>query len=88
MSEIEIPYGAYWSTPFARWQGSLSHLHSLKFAAHVAKDALTRRKIAPENFDYAALGMSVPQKGSFYGLPWLAGEMGVPHLAGPTISQA
>jgi hypothetical protein len=32
---VEIPYGGYWSTPFARWQGSLSHLHSLRFAAHV-----------------------------------------------------
>ena len=29
----QIPYGAYWSTPFAKWQGSLSHLHSVKFAA-------------------------------------------------------
>ena len=25
----QIPYGAYWSTPFAKWQGSLAHLHSL-----------------------------------------------------------
>ena len=37
MHGIAIPYGAYWSTPFARWQGSLAHLHSLTFAAHVAK---------------------------------------------------
>ena len=36
----EIPYGAYWSTPFARWQGSLAHLHSVEFAAHVAKAEL------------------------------------------------
>ena len=35
--KAEIPYGAYWSTPFARWQGSLAHLHSLEFAAFVAK---------------------------------------------------
>lgn len=88
MSLIEIPYGAYWSTPFARWQGSLAHLHSLKFAAHVARDALARRNIDANVFDYAALGMSVPQRGSFYGLPWLTGEMGLPHIAGPTISQA
>ena len=38
--EIAIPYGAYWSTPFARWQGSLSHLNSVQFAAHVAKTAM------------------------------------------------
>ena len=39
----EIPYGAYWSTPFARWQGSLAHLHSVEFAAHVVARELARR---------------------------------------------
>jgi len=88
MSAIAIPYGAYWSTPFARWQGSLAHLHSLTFAAHVAKGALARRDIAPSAFDHAVLGLTVPQRGSFYGLPWLMGEIGAAGVAGPTISQA
>ena len=35
--KAEIPYGAYWSTPFARWQGSFANLHSIEFAAHVAR---------------------------------------------------
>ena len=26
MKAICIPYGGYWSTPFAKWQGSLAHL--------------------------------------------------------------
>ena len=38
-----IPYGAYWSSPFARWQGSLSPLHSLKFAAWLAQRELAAR---------------------------------------------
>ncbi|MEO7338731.1 MAG: thiolase family protein [Caldimonas sp.] len=88
MNDIAIPYGAYWSTPFARWQGSLAHLHSLRFAAHVARDALRRRAIDPQVFDHAVLGMTVPQRGSFYGLPWLMGEIGAPGVAGPTVSQA
>lgn len=88
MKEISIPYGAYWSTPFTRWQGSFAHLHSLKFAAHVAKGALQRRGLGVETFDHAALGMSVPQRGAFYGLPWLMAELGAEHVAGPTISQA
>ena len=88
MVVIAIPYGAYWSTPFARWQGSLAHLHSMTFAAHVAKDALRRRSIDPTVFDHAVLGLTVPQRGSFYGLPWLMGEIGAPSVAGPTISQA
>ncbi|WP_173862493.1 MULTISPECIES: thiolase family protein [unclassified Pusillimonas] len=88
MTEIAIPYGAYWSTPFARWQGSLAHLHSLKFAAHVAKGALARRKIDTSAIEHAALGLSVPQRGAFYGLPWLMADLGAGHVAGPTISQA
>ncbi|WP_397475883.1 thiolase family protein [Pusillimonas sp.] len=88
MTEIAIPYGAYWSTPFVRWQGSFAHLHSLKFAAHVARDALQRRNLSVSMFDHAALGMSVPQKGAFYGLPWLAAQLGSESLTGPTISQA
>ena len=88
MTGIAIPYGAYWSTPFARWQGSLAHLHSLTFAAHVAKGALARREIPASAFDHAVLGLTVPQRGSFYGLPWLMGEIGAAGVAGPTISQA
>jgi acetyl-CoA acetyltransferase family protein len=85
---IAIPYGCYWSTPFARWQGSFAHLHSLQFAAWVAKQALARRSIDASAFDHAALGMTVPQRGSFYGLPWLMGQIGATAVAGPTINQA
>jgi acetyl-CoA acyltransferase len=88
MTDIAIPYGAYWSTPFARWQGALSHLHSLRFAAHVARRELDRRSIAPEAFDHGVLGCTVPQRGAFYGMPWVMGMIGAPGVAGPTISQA
>ena len=88
MSKTFIPYGAYWCTPFAKWQGSLSHLHSVEFAAHVSKQALDRKSVPLDVFDYGVFGMTVPQQGSFYGLPWLAGMMGADHIGGPTISQA
>ena len=42
--KAEIPYGAYWSTPFARWQGSFANLHSVEFAAHVARAELAKRQ--------------------------------------------
>jgi acetyl-CoA acetyltransferase len=86
--KAEIPYGAYWSTPFARWQGSFANLHSIEFAAHVAKAELAKRKIDPKAFDYGVLGFSVPQKHSFYGLPWLAGLIGAGQAGGPTLMQA
>ena len=56
----EIPYGAYWSTPFARWQGGLAHLHSVEFAARVVTRELAHRGIAPERIDFGVLGISVP----------------------------
>jgi acetyl-CoA acetyltransferase len=84
----EIPYGAYWSTPFAKWQGSFAHLHSIEFGAHVAKAELARRDIAPAAFDFGVLGTTVPQKSAFHGLPWFMGMIGAAKVGGPTINQA
>ena len=67
---VEIPYGAYWSTPFAKWQGSLQHLHAMKFAAHVAKTWLAEREIDAKGFDTGVFGMTNLQYQSFYGAPW------------------
>lgn len=86
--KAEIPYGAYWSTPFVRWQGSFAHLHSVQFAAHVARNELAKRKIRPEVFDYGVLGITIPQQHAFYGFPWLAGLVGAKNVGGPTIMQA
>ena len=88
MRDAVLPYGAWWSTPFARWQGSLAHLHSLTFAAHVARRALAKRAIDAQALDHGVLGMTVPQRGAFYGVPWLMGEIGAGAVAGPTIGQA
>lgn len=86
--KAEIPYGAYWSTPFARWQGAFSNLHSVEFAAHVTKAELAKRRIPVETIDHGVMGISVPQKHSFYGMPWLAGMAGLGDVGGPTIMQA
>ena len=84
----EIPYGGYWCTPFAKWQGSFANLHSIKFAAHVAKAELAKRDIPGDMFDYGVLGLTVPQHHSFYGLPWLMGMIGAGQAGGPTVMQA
>jgi acetyl-CoA acetyltransferase family protein len=86
--KAEIPYGAYWSTPFARWQGAFSNLHAIQFAAYVTKAELARRRIPADAIDHGVMGISVPQKQSFYGLPWLAGMAGLGDVGGPTIMQA
>jgi acetyl-CoA acetyltransferase family protein len=86
--EAYIPYGGYWSTPFCRWQGSFANLHSIEFAAEIAKRALDERKISPQEFDGIILGMTVPQKSNFYGAPWLAGMIGAVGITGPMVAQA
>ncbi|NIB43459.1 thiolase family protein [Pseudomaricurvus alkylphenolicus] len=84
----EIPYGAYWSTPFTKWQGSLAHCHSIELAAHVAKLELEKRNILPADFDHGVLGTTVPQKSVFYGTPWLMSMLGANQATGPMIGQA
>jgi acetyl-CoA acetyltransferase family protein len=86
--KAEIPYGFYWSTPFARWQGAFANLNSVEFAAQVVRRELARRDLPAKSFDHGVLGISVPQKHSFYGLPWLAGLAGLGHIGGPTLMQA
>ena len=88
MIDAFIPYGAYWSTPFTRWQGSFAHLNAVEFAAWTAKRELAARGIDPAVFDFGVLGTTVPQRHSFYGAPWLLGMIGAEHVGGPTIAQA
>ena len=83
-----IPHGGYWSTPFSRWQGSFAHLNAISFAAQMAVRALQEREIGPDAFDCLYLGLTVPQKHSFYGGPWLAGLIGAETITGPIFSQA
>jgi acetyl-CoA acetyltransferase len=83
-----IPYGGYWSTPFCRWQGSFAHLNAIPFAAEIATRALKERNISPQVFDGLYLGITVPQKHTFYGGPWLAASIGVDTITGPMIGQA
>ena len=83
-----VPYRGYWSTPFSRWQGSFAHLNAIPFAAEITVRALQEREIEPEVFDSLYLGLTVPQKHSFYGGPWLAGLIGAEAATGPIISQA
>ena len=88
LSNTFIPYGAYWSSPFCRWQGALANENSVVLAANTARRFFEQAKGSPEDLDSLIFGFSVPQKHSFYGAPWVAGMMGIPGITGPTISQA
>src|ERR1019366_9141043 len=88
MAHAFIPYGLYWSTPFAKWQGSIAHLNSLRLAANIGKQALESKHFPMERIDLGILGHTNPQHGSFYGLPYVTGMMGLENVAGPTVQQA
>jgi acetyl-CoA acetyltransferase len=88
LEDVRIPYGAYWSTPFARWQGSFANLHSLRFVAETATQFLKSKDISPEWIDHAVVGITVPQEKSFWGVPWVMSRIGNDATGGPTISQA
>jgi acetyl-CoA acetyltransferase len=83
-----IPYGAYWSTPFSKWQGSFAHLNAITFAADAARQALAQRKIDAAALNGVVLGMTVLQKHQLYGGPWLAALIGAEGATGTMVAQA
>jgi len=87
-SDVRIPYGAYWSTPFARWQMSFADLHSLKFAALTGAKVARQKNWEIDTIDHAVLGFTVPQEKCFWGVPWVMSMMGLPAVSGPAIAQA
>lgn len=83
-----LPLHWIWSSPFARWQGSLADTSSLDLAAAVTADALAQRQLDPADIQGLVVGLTIPQAHSFYAAPWLASRLGMPGLTGPHISQA
>ena len=83
-----IPAGAAWTSPFSKWQGSMSTLHPLRLAADVTGRGLERAGISPSDLDSLVLGWTIPARRIFYGAPWIAGLIGAPDISGPMIAQA
>lgn len=86
--DVAIPAGMAWSSPFARWQGSLAEVPSLDLAADVTARALAERHVEPEQVDGLVLGWTIPQPDIFYGAPTLAARLGAGAVTGPMIAQA
>ncbi len=85
---VAIPAGLAWSSPFAKWQGTLANVNSLDLAAAVTTKALSERGFAVEDLDGIVLGWTIPQQEAFYGAPTLAVRIGADGLTGPMVSQA
>ncbi len=85
---VFVPYAGYWSSPFIRWQGNFSSLNAIPFAAEMTIRALEDRNISTDSFDSVYLGITIPQKHSFYGSTWFAGLIGASNITGSMIAQA
>ena len=88
LSKAYIPYKGYYSSPFARWQGSMANEHSIVLAAETSKRWLAEKQWDPMMFDYLFLGMTIGQPQWFYGSPWSAALIGAVSTPGMLISQA
>lgn len=84
-----IPYGGYYTTPFAKWQGSFQHENSIELGAKNSKKWFDSKDLNPnEELDYVYLGVTVGQKSVFYGASWAANMMGAPDIPGQTLMHA
>ncbi len=83
-----IPYRGYYSSPFARWQGSLQNEHSVELGAATAKRWLAEKGYDAKMFDYLFLGKTIGQLHTFYAAPWAAALIGATEIPGCHISQA
>ncbi len=61
-----IPYGGYYSSPFARWNGSLKAENSVVLGAATAKRWFAEKQIDPTILDYMYYGITTAQPLSFY----------------------
>ena len=83
-----IPYRGYYSTPFVRWQGSLSNENSIILGAETSKRFIESKGWDPKTIDYVMVGSTVYQPNWFYGGPWAAAMLGAVNSPGVLITQA
>jgi acetyl-CoA acetyltransferase len=88
LTKAYIPYGGYYSSPFARWQGSFANDNAIVLGAETAKRWLSEKNWDPGMLDYLYLGTTVGQHYLFYGSTWAAHLMGAGHMPGVTLMQA
>jgi acetyl-CoA acetyltransferase len=88
LKKAYIPYGGYYSTPFARWQGSLANENSIVLGADTSRRFFETKKWDPQSFDYVLVGSTVYQKQWFYSGPWASAMMGATGAPGVLVSQA
>ena len=87
LNKAYIPYGGYYCSPFAKWQGSFANENSIILGAETAKRWLASKGWDASIFDYTYHGITVAQNRCFYGSTWANALMGA-EVPGVTIMQA
>jgi acetyl-CoA acyltransferase len=88
LTKAFIPYRGYYSTPFARWQGTLANENSIALGAATSKRFFQSKQWDPKTIEYVLVGSTVYQKQWFYSGPWAAAMMGAENSPGILHSQA
>lgn len=88
LTKAFIPYKGYYSTPFARWQGTLANENSIVLGANTSKRFFESKQWDPKSIEYVMVGSTVYQKQWFYSGPWAAAVMGAENSPGVLVSQA
>jgi acetyl-CoA acetyltransferase family protein len=83
-----IPYRGYYSSPFARWQGSLQNENAIELGAVTAKRWLASKNFDPKMIDYVVFGKTIGQLHSFYASTWAGAMLGAERVPALHISQA
>jgi acetyl-CoA acetyltransferase len=88
LTKAYIPYSGYYSTPFAKWQGTLANENSIVLGAATSKRFFESKGWDPKTIEYVLVGSTVYQKQWFYSGPWAAAMMGAEGSPGVLVSQA
>lgn len=88
LTKAYIPYRGYYSTPFAKWQGTLANENAIVLGAATSKRFFESKGWDPKTIEYVLVGSTVYQKQWFYSGPWAAALMGADGAPGVLLSQA
>ena len=88
LNKAFIPYRGYYSTPFAKWQGTLANENSIALGAATSKRFFQSKGWDPKSIEYVLVGSTVYQQHWFYTGPWAAAMLGAEGSPGVLVTQA
>ena len=88
LNKAFIPYRGYYSTPFAKWQGTLANENAIALGAATSKRFFLHKEWDPKSFEYVLVGSTVYQPHWFYTGPWAAALLGAEGSPGVLVTQA